>query len=67
MLAPIIVVQTIWFGRYHATGHATGHAAGHLASATTIFAVMFALAVLTWAARHNFVGDPNYGYSPPPS
>ena len=46
MLAPIVVVQTIWFGRYHATGHA----AGHLASATTIFAVVFAVAVLIWAS-----------------
>ena len=45
MLAPIIVAQTIWFGRYHATGHA----AGHLASATMIFGVVFALAVLIWA------------------
>jgi hypothetical protein len=46
MLAPIIVVQTIWFGRYHATGHA----AGHLASATMIFGVTFFLAVLIWAS-----------------
>lgn len=46
MLAPIIVAQTIWFGRYHAKGHATGH----LASATTIFAVVLVLAVLVWAS-----------------
>ena len=46
MLAPIVVLQTVWFGRYHATGHA----AGHLASATMIFGVAFALAVLIWAS-----------------
>ena len=46
MLAVIITVQIIWFGRYHASGHA----AGHLASATMIFGVVFALAVLVWAS-----------------
>jgi hypothetical protein len=45
MLAPIIAVQIVWFGRYHATGHA----AGHLASATMIFGVVFALALIVWA------------------
>ena len=46
MLAAIIAVQIMWFGHYHASGHA----AGHLASATMIFAVAFALAVLVWAS-----------------
>ena len=46
MLAVIIAVQIIWFGHYHASGHA----AGHLASATMIFGVVFALAVLVWAS-----------------
>ncbi len=47
MLAPIIAAQIIWFGHYHASGHA----AGHLTSATMIFGVVFALAVLVWASQ----------------
>lgn len=46
MLVPVLVAQIVWFGHYHATGHA----AGHLVSATTIFGVVFALAVLVWAS-----------------
>jgi hypothetical protein len=46
MLAPIVTVQKIWFGRYDATGHA----AGHLASATAIFAITFVLTVIVWAS-----------------
>jgi hypothetical protein len=46
MLAPTIIAQNIWSGRYEATGHA----AGHLASASAIFAITFVLAVLVWAS-----------------
>lgn len=63
MPAPIIAAQIIWFGHYHASGHA----AGHLASATMIFGVVFALAVLVWAYSRCFGDVPNCGFWPPRS
>ena len=47
MLAAILAMQRLWFGRYSAT---SGHAAGHLGNATLAFGMTFIIAVLVWAA-----------------
>jgi hypothetical protein len=44
-LVPVAIVQTIWSAQYDVAGHA----AAHLSSATTVFAMVFASAVLLWA------------------
>jgi len=42
---PVLVVQTVWSGRYDVAGHA----ADHLQSATPVFPMVFLSAVLVWA------------------
>lgn len=44
-LVPVLVVQTVWSGRYDVAGHA----ADHLQSATPVFPMVFLSAVLVWA------------------
>jgi hypothetical protein len=55
-LGPVLAVQTVWSAQFQ--DDVAGHAAEHLASATAVFPMVFASALLLWALPGRSRRDP---------